>query len=69
LKQQALVVAISLITFVVPNIVGFGVWSLGDGLPTILRSLMAILGWVASFGLSAALFWRLVLVAFGNRVA
>jgi hypothetical protein len=63
------VVAISLIAFVVPNIVGYGVWYLADGLPTILRSLMAILGWVASFGLSAMLFWRLVLVAFGNRVA
>jgi hypothetical protein len=67
--KQVFVVAMSLVAFVIPNIVGLGVWVLGDGLPSLLHSLTAILGWVVSFGLSSLLFWRLVRVAFGNRVA
>jgi hypothetical protein len=57
--KQLSVIAISLIVFFVPNLVGFGVWFLGGGLPTILRSLTAILGWVVSFGGSSVLFWKL----------
>ena len=60
---------ISLVAFVIPNIIGLGVWFLGDGLPTVLRSLTAILFWVVSFGLSSLLFWKLVQSAIGNRVA
>lgn len=67
--KQVLVIAISLVTFVVPNFVGLGVWVLGDGLPTILHSLIAIMAWVVSFGISSLLFWRLVRVTSGTRVA
>jgi type II secretory pathway component PulF len=66
--RQALVIAISLVAFVIPNVVGFGVWYLGTGLPTIVRSLVAILGWVVSFGLSSLLFWRIVQVTFGDSL-
>jgi cytosine/uracil/thiamine/allantoin permease len=57
----------SLVVFVVPNVVGLGVWVLGDNLPTLLHSLTAIMSWVVSFGLSSVLFWKLVQVAFRNR--
>ncbi|MGA2665104.1 MAG: hypothetical protein ABSF83_09190 [Nitrososphaerales archaeon] len=59
----ALVIALSLITFFVPNAVGVAVWALGDGLPEVLRSLTAILGWVVAFGGSSMAFWRLVVAA------
>jgi hypothetical protein len=65
-SRQALVVASSLVVFLVPNLVGFGVWFLGGSLPTVVRSLSAIMGWVVSFGLSSILFWRLVRTAFGD---
>jgi hypothetical protein len=67
--KQVLVVAISLVAFVIPNVIGLGVWVLGDGLPTLLHSLTAILSWVVSFGVSSLLFWKLVQGAIGNRVA
>ena len=57
--KQILVIAKSLVVFLVPNLVGFGIWFLGGELPTILRSLTAILGWVLAFGGSTILFWRL----------
>jgi len=64
--KQALVVASSLVAFVIPNVVGLGVWYFGSGLPSIMRSLMAIFGWVVAFGLSSLLFWRMVQVEFGE---
>jgi len=66
--KQVLVVAISLVAFVIPNIVGFGVWFSAGGLPTVLRSLTAILSWVVAFGLSSLLFWRLVQTTFERGV-
>lgn len=61
--RQLLVVAMSLIVFIVPNVVGLGVWVLGDDLPTVLHSLTAIFSWVVAFGLSSVLFWRLTQAA------
>jgi len=59
----ALVIALSLIAFFVPNAIGLAVWTLGDGLPEVLRSLTAILGWVVAFGASSMAFWRLAVRA------
>jgi hypothetical protein len=58
--KQLLVIAVSLVVFFIPNVIGFGVWFVGGGLPTILRSLTAILSWVVAFGGSTVLFWKLV---------
>lgn len=58
------VIAASLVTFVVPNLVGLGVWQMGSDIHPTLRSLTAILGWVVTFGLSTVLFWRLIKNAF-----
>ena len=66
--KHLLVIAMSLVAFFVPNLVGFGLWVLAGGFPTVLRSFTAILGWVLSFGISSLLFWRLVQVAFGEGV-
>lgn len=66
--KQVLVIVISLIVFLVPNLVGLTTWYFGANLPTVLRSLTAILAWVVSFGLSALLFWRVVTVTLGNRL-
>jgi len=68
-SKQLLVIAFSLVMFLIPNLVGLSLWYFGSGLPVLLRSLVAIMGWVVSFGASAVLFWRLVLVAFGTRVS
>jgi hypothetical protein len=69
MMKHALVVVVSLVAFVVPNVVGLGIWFLAGDFPTILRSLTAIMGWVVSFGLSSLLFWRLIQTTFGSRVA
>ncbi len=58
--KQLVVIALSLVVFFIPNVVGFGIWFVGGGLPTVLRSLTAILAWVVSFGGSTVLFWKLV---------
>ena len=66
--KHLLVIALSLVAFFIPNLVGFGLWALAGGLPTVLRSFTAILGWVVSFGVSSLLFWRLVQVSFKDVV-
>ena len=58
------VIAASLVTFVVPNLVGLAIWLLGSSIHPTLRSLTAILGWVVTFGLSTMLFWRIINNAF-----
>jgi hypothetical protein len=62
--KTLLVVAASMITFFVPNIVGAGVWMIGSGIHPTLRSLTAILGWVISFGICTQVFWRYIRSAF-----
>jgi hypothetical protein len=64
MMKRVLVIAISLVAFLIPNLVGLGVWYVGGDLPAVLRSLTAIMGWVVAFGLSSLLFWRVVRTTF-----
>ena len=66
--RRLFVVLVSLVAFIIPNAVGIGTWFLAADLDPVVRSLLAITGWVVAFALGTLLFWGIVVRAFPGDV-
>jgi hypothetical protein len=60
LSRVVLIISLSLNVFVFSSLAMYGVWLAASPLSDFWRALTALTVWIASFGLGAVVFWKIV---------